>query len=377
MIRILHVIGSLHIGGSQSFVVNLERHVDSNRFAFDYVVFPEDRSGFYKEVMAMGSRIFVCPRYVILNHFSFLKWWERFFKNHPEYSIVHGHVRSTAALYLKIAKKFGCSTIVHSHSVSDGKGIKAFLERMYEIQIPFVSDFFFACSREAGLWLFGDKIVGGDRFFVVPNGIDVNSFGLSLATRANVRKELGIPVSSFVLGNVGRFAKVKNHSFLLDVFFQFLKIDSSGMLLLVGDGNLRSDIENKARKMGLTNRIIFVGSTDSPAKFYQAMDYFIFPSFWEGFGTAALEAQASGLPCLVSSSCSKAVLCSKKAYSLDLSCGADKWAAFISETRLPNRQAVDEIDKKAIAFYDVSSSVNIISGVYSRLEGVQNVSSKA
>lgn len=111
-VRVLHMINSLHFGGSQAFIMSVYRNIDRTRLQFDFVVTPEEEKDLYEEVRKMGGRIFVCPKYTFINHFTYLKWWEHFFTEHPEYKIIHGHVRSTSAIYLSIAKKHGLTTMI-------------------------------------------------------------------------------------------------------------------------------------------------------------------------------------------------------------------------------------------------------------------------
>ena len=128
--RVIHNIASLHFGGAQTFIMNIYNNIDREKVQFDFVVIPEERKDLYEVIESMGGRIFVCPSYNGKNHFSYCKWWNDFFTEHPEYHVIHGHVRSTAAIYLNIAKKHGLITIAHSHSTSNGKGITAIVKNI-------------------------------------------------------------------------------------------------------------------------------------------------------------------------------------------------------------------------------------------------------
>ena len=132
MVRILQCIGSLGFGGSQTFIMSLYRAMDRTKIQFDFVVFPEDIKGFYEEVAHLGGKVYVCPRFSIKNSVRFVKWWHCFFKEHPEYRIIHGHVRSVGSIYLYIAKQYGLRTIIHSHSTSNGTGISAVVKNVFQ-----------------------------------------------------------------------------------------------------------------------------------------------------------------------------------------------------------------------------------------------------
>ena len=158
-IRIVHNIASLHLGGSQAFVMNMYRNIDRSKVQFDFVVTPETKEGFYDEITNLGGKIFSCPRYKGTNHIQYNKWWDDFFNEHPEYKVIHGHVRSTASIYLKIAKRHGLVTIAHSHSTSNENGISAIVKRIMQLPIRKQADYLFACSDKAGKWLYGEKAI--------------------------------------------------------------------------------------------------------------------------------------------------------------------------------------------------------------------------
>ena len=148
-IRVLQVLGGLEAGGAESFVMNLYRAIDKKKVQFDFVKHIEHKGVFEDEITQMGGKIYRCPQYTGKNHFAYCKWWDSFFKEHPEYHMIHGHVRSTASIYLKIAKKHGLVTIAHSHSTSNGSGISAIVKDMLRLPIRHTADYLFACSDKA------------------------------------------------------------------------------------------------------------------------------------------------------------------------------------------------------------------------------------
>lgn len=299
-IRIVHNIASLHLGGSQAFVMNVYRNIDRSKVQFDFVVTPETKEGFYDEITNLGGKIFTCPRYKGTNHIQYNKWWDDFFNKHPEYKVIHGHVRSTASIYLKIAKKHELVTIAHSHSTSNGNGISAIVKRIIQMPIRKQADFLFACSDKAGKWLFGEKAITQQNYYMIPNGVDLKRFEFDINKRNQMRMTLGIKEDTMILGHIGRLSTPKNHKFLLNVFNQYHKINSNSKLLLVGDGELFESIKQHINKLDINDAVIMTGSKQNTEDYYQIMDIFLFPSLWEGLPVSVVEAQANGLQCIIS-----------------------------------------------------------------------------
>ena len=298
-IRVLHYIGSLELGGSQAFIMELYRNMNRTKVQFDFVTFPNEKGPLYDEIMSLGGKVYECPKYKGSNHFEFVNWWNTFLKKHKEYRIVHGHVRSVAAIYLPVVKFNKRFCIIHSHSTSNGKGIASIIKSILQFPIRFLADYYMACSIAAGEWLFGKRITNSRKYSTVPNAINTEKFIFDKQVRMQVRQQFDIN-DNLCIGHVGRFSEVKNHDFLLQVLSTLVKRDKKVRLLLVGDGPDKNKIEKKAANMGLSKYIIFTGAQLNTAKFYQAMDVFAFPSLWEGLGIAAIEAQSTGLPCVIS-----------------------------------------------------------------------------
>lgn len=299
-IRIVHNIASLHLGGSQAFVMNMYRNIDRSKVQFDFVVTPETKEGFYDEITNLGGKIFSCPRYKGTNHIQYNKWWDDFFNEHPEYKVIHGHVRSTASIYLKIAKRHGLVTIAHSHSTSNGNGISAIVKRIMQLPIRKQADYLFACSDKAGKWLYGEKAITQQNYYMIPNGVDLKRFRFDVNKRNQMRMTLGIKEDMMILGHIGRLSTPKNHKFLLNVFNQYHKINSNSKLLLVGDGELFDSIKQHINKLDINDAVIMTGSKQNTEDYYQIMDIFLFPSLWEGLPVSVVEAQANGLQCIIS-----------------------------------------------------------------------------
>lgn len=299
MLRVLHVLGGLKLGGSESFVMNLYGNIDRSRIQFDFVKHTTDEEDYDNTIKAMGGKIYNCPRFSAASAIQYAKWWEVFFEEHPEYTVVHCHVRSTAIIIIQKAHKYGKYIISHSHSTSNGTGLSASIKDLMQLPIRNHADYMLACSQEAGEWLFGKKATKGSNFVVIKNAIDVQRFCYNESVRCSLRRQLGLN-DCFVIGHVGRFIPAKNHSFLVDLFPCILNKEPNARMLLVGQGETLDDIKKEVEFKGLSDKIIFAGSKPNVEDYYQAMDAFVFPSIWEGLGISLVEAQTSGLPCIVS-----------------------------------------------------------------------------
>lgn len=329
-IRVLQVLGGLNRGGAETMVMNLYRNIDRNKIQFDFIKHTESKCAYDDEIKELGGRIYSIPKYKVYNHFQYKKAWNNFFKKHPEYKIIHGHVRSTATIYLKIAKKYGLYAIAHSHSTSSGKGIKAIIKNMLQFRIRYITDYFMGCSKEANEWLYGKKIANSEKCIILHNAIDVEKYTYNEDIRNKLRKELNIKEDEMVVGNIGRFSYMKNHKFLIDIFEKLCKTENC-KLLLVGDGELKNDIQNIVKNKHLESKVIFTGVRSDVNEILQAMDIFVMPSIFEGLPVTLIEAQASGVPSLITNIITKEVDITPLIYRENLKNEPLIWANKIKE----------------------------------------------
>lgn len=362
-VRVLHVIRLMNHGGVESMIMNLYRNIDRTKVQFDFVQNSSEPAVYDEEILALGGKIYHCPHYSGKNHFQYTKWWHDFFRDHPgRYPIVHGHLGSTAAIYLSIARKYGSYAIAHSHSAGMGDG----KFRLFSYPTRFVADYFFACSAQAGINRFGKK-VGTDRqrCRVLNNAIDTKRFVFSGETQSRMRQELNIPDGAVVVGHLGRFRAEKNHLFLLDVFARIHRDHPDSVLLLVGDGELRPQIEGKIAEEQLQEHVILAGARSNTWDYYNAMDVFVLPSIYEGVPVSLVEAQASGLPCVVSANVPREAAITDSVRFLALDCGADTWAETVfGEAASPRRHVLDQL--KA-AGYDIAETAKWLEKYYLRV----------
>ena len=359
-IRILQVIGIMNRGCAETMIMNLYRNIDRTKIQFDFVENEGDEAVFDEEIQQLGGKIFRCPRYKGRNHFAYIKWWNSFFKSHAgEYPIVHGHIGSTAAIYLSIAKKYGAYTIAHSHSADVG----SVMYRVFAYPTRYIADHFFTCSKAAGIARYGRK-AGNDseRCQVLNNAVDTVKFVFNPQMRQQMRSALHIKENAVVIGHVGRFVEAKNHLFLIDVFSKIFKRNSNAVLLLIGDGELRPEIERAIVEKQLDNAVILTGVRPNVWDYYQAMDVFLFPSVYEGLPVSMVEAQAAGLPCCVSANVPRDAAITDLVDYLPLENGAEKWAEIVLEKA--GKPRVDMRNEIQAAGFDVASTANWLEKYY-------------
>ena len=354
MIRVLQVFGRTDRGGSETMIMNIFRNLDRTKVQFDFVVHTQDKCAFDDEIMELGGRIFPVPRLNLKNVLIYKKAWKELLIAHPEWKIVHSHIMSSAATQLRIAKKLSRVTISHSHSVSAGTGKKAILKRILENGIK--ADYYFACSKAAGIFLYGENIISNPSFKVLPNAINTKEYEFNTIIRDKVRNDLEIS-DDILFGHVGNFTEVKNHHFLLDIFSVIKKKKERSKLMLVGDGPLRNEIEEYARHLGLENDIIFTGVRSDVNELVQAMDFFVFPSLFEGLPVTIVEAQTSGLPCVISDTVpDECILTSDLVSVMSLQQSAEEWANHIlSRLGKPRVSHAEEVRAHG---YDIAESLS-------------------
>lgn len=334
-LRVLQVVTNMDRGGLETMLMNYYRNIDRTRVQFDFLTHRQEKAAYDDEILSLGGKIYHLPRLVPWSS-TYRKALDDFFKTHPAYSIVHVHQDCLSAVILKAAKLHGVPMrIAHSHSSSQDKNWKYPIKLFYKKFIPKYATALMACSRQAGDWMFNREV-----FSVFPNAINARIYKYDCLTKAGIRQALLIRQNSLVIGTIGRLSPAKNHIFLLDIFSQLVKRVPNATLLLVGDGELRPIIEEKVKKLNITDRVIMTGVRADIPDLLQAMDVFILPSRYEGLGIVAVEAQASGLPCIISDKVpAECIVTDGLVSQVKLADGAAAWAERILLCRGADRFA--------------------------------------
>ena len=354
-LRVLHMIGGLNTGGSQSLVLNLYKAINRDEIQFDFII-DEPSQLFYKPIIEeLGGKIFTMPKFNGKNFFTIKKAYKQFFKEHPEYKILHSHVRSYASLYIPVAKKFGVKTIIHSHNTSNGVGMQSLFKKIMQIPLKRQADYLMSCSTIAGEWLFGKKACKKDNYIFVPNALNLSDFAYNEQARAEIRAEFNIE-DKFVIGNVGYFKEQKNHPFLIKFFNEIAKLKKDAVLLLVGQGELRPQIEKMVKEFNIEDKVIFAGVRGDVYKIYQAMDVFAFPSLWEGLPVTVVEAQASGVPCFISNTITKDIHITELIHALPIT-NTSVWVESILNCDVKRKDCSMQIKERGFDVNELAKSL--------------------
>lgn len=356
-VRVLQVVTHMERGGLETMLMNYYRHMDRSKVQFDFLVHRQQRAAYDDEIEALGGIIHRLPRLVPWS-VSYRRALNAFFADHPEYRIVHVHQDCLSAVILKAAKNNGVPVrIGHSHSSSQDKDLKYPIKLLYKRLIPRFATDLFACGEKAGDWMFGTA-----RYHVIKNAIDAAAYSYHAPTAQRVRSELGIEADAWVVGHVGRFSYPKNHKFLVEIFGHLHQKEPKARLLLVGDGDLRSQTEEAVRALGLEHAVIFTGIRSDVPVLMQAMDLFLFPSLYEGVPLTMIEAQAAGLPCCISDRVPIECKLTESVCQISLKQTAAQWAEEIIAAADSCRG--DTLEMIRNAGYDINSNAHWLQNYY-------------
>lgn len=330
--RIAQIVGKWVGGGVEAVIMNYYRNIDKSKIQFDFLCDEDSTNIPYEEIESLGGRVILIPPYQ--KPFKYHKELKRILKEN-KYEIVHSHINTMSVFPLFAA---WCAKvpvrIAHSHSsiVNNRRElkrniIKNFLKHFSRL---FATDYF-ACSNMAAESQFGKKSVINGKVKIINNAIDVEKFEFNSEKRSIKRRELGINDNTVVFGHIGRFVETKNHDFIIDLFNEYLKINSDSKLLLIGQGPLLERMKEKVCSIGLEEHVVFLGQRNDTCDLYQVMDLFVFPSLYEGLGMVLIEAQNSGLPCLASNTVPSVAKISDICRFIDLNATKSIWIENISD----------------------------------------------
>jgi glycosyltransferase involved in cell wall biosynthesis len=325
-IRVLQVVTIMNRGGLETMLMNYYRQMDRTKIQFDFMVHRDEEGHYDEEINNLGGKIYKMPPIKPGNYRRYFRMLDSFFISHPEYRVVHSHINENSSFVLRAAKKAGVSCrIAHSHTSNLGIDYK-FLFRLYaRLILKQKPNHYFACSSDAAHWLFGGEKVAKGTVSIIENAIEINRFLFNKNIREKMRNSLGLN-NKLVIGHVGRFNKSKNHDFIIEVFNSLHKKYPNSVLLLVGNGKEQDRIEKKVSSLALSSSVKFLGARDDISDLMNAMDIFLFPSFFEGFPVVMIEAQASGLHCIVSNTINKDTNITGRVQYLSLKSSADYWS---------------------------------------------------
>lgn len=357
MIRVVHILGNLSVGGVESFIMSVYRRIDRDKIQFDFLVHNLENDAYREEIESLGGRIFILDRLDFKNPLKYIRDLDNILEKHKEISILHCHFRGTEAIILKEAKKYGLMTISHNHGTQNSSKFNSLIRRIFKKDVLKYSDIKLACSDQAGT-----DFYGRGSYKKINNGIDLEKYKFDEEVRQKTRRELKLE-ENYVLINVGSLSDIKKQDFLIRLMPDLLEKNPYIRLLLVGDGPLNSDLENLCKDLKVKDQVIFLGNSDRVNELLMAADIFLFPSKREGLGISAIEAQASGLVSLLSTNVPREAGISERARFIALD--KDKWTYEILYYKGSIRKnVIEDIRRKG---YDIETSVKKLSNIYLHL----------
>lgn len=357
MKRLLCIVGSMNAGGAETFLMKIYRALDKTKYQMDFAVSTREPGFYDDEIRAMGGKIFyVAPKTKNLwKNFADVK---KLVKREKYRYVLRTTQHSLAALDLLAARLGGAKVRVYrsANSQTGGKNkISLLLHRVCRFMPKRFANVRIAPSTEAAEFVFGKGCVKKGFASLLPNAIDLPVYAYDPEGREKVRQELGISPETFVVGHVGRFYEQKNHTFLIDVFKSVLEKNRNAVLLLVGNGALQEQIERKTCELGIRDSVIFAGVRSDIPAVLSAMDVFAFPSFYEGMPNTVIEAQATGLPCVIADTITREANITGLVEYLPLST-ADEWTPKILCRERASR--IDAREMFKLRGYDIQSSAD-------------------
>jgi glycosyltransferase involved in cell wall biosynthesis len=368
MKRILHVAGGMNIGGTETMLMNVYRNINRDEVQYDFISYYSSEGYYDKEIKELGGKVINLPSPNSAGPIRAVKDLCKVIKLYGPYEAVHCHTLFNCGLAVLAAYLTKVKVrISHAHTTADEHNyiIRKLYIAFMRALIRIFSTNLAACSESAANYLFGDNINSNKKYIYLPNYIEYRKF-LETNNSKCIKDELNLKENEKIVGHVGRFIDAKNHDFLVEIIGSMIKKDNNIRGMLVGDGVLKNEIELKVKKMGLENKICFLGLRKDIPEILSCMDLFIFPSIYEGLGLVLLEAQAAGLPCLVSEAIQpEADLEIDLIKRLNISEGIEKWAdeaLHMCNTKQNNKDIILRgFEKKG---YALKSILNKLSHIY-------------
>lgn len=366
-IKILHVVGGMNVGGTETMLMNLYRKLNTN-VQFDFISYYDKDAYYDDEIKRLGGQVIRIDSPNKIGMIKSIKNLCEVIKENGPYNAVHAHTLFNCGVAMIAARLSGIKVRV-SHAHTNLDNTKNIIRKIYiwcmRKTINLFSTDCIACSESAGKYLFGESITLSKKYKLLPNYVDYKKY-LNCSDTKSVRQELGIKDDDIVVGHIGRFVEAKNHKFLLEVVSEMIILNNKVKLILAGDGELRKDMECYAEELGIKENVYFLGIRKDIDKILNNLDIFIFPSIYEGLGLVMIEAQSAGIPCLVSEAIQKeADLDIGLVKQINLNDKRELWAkeAFelIENKNKNKKQILSAIKNKG---YDLDNIINKLLEIY-------------
>ncbi len=369
-IKVLQVFTILDRGGAESNLMSYYRHIDTSRVHFDFLVHRDNKGAYEEEVEQLGGNIYRLPPIHPKHLNKYKKAVRAFFQQYgTQYQVIHGQLSELGVFIYQEAKKIGVPVIIsHAHNSKMPMDSKAIFRWWWKKRMMQYINAYFSCGEIASHWFFGAK--KAKEAFVMNNSIEAEKFRYNKEADTHFRKVLQAENTvNFI--HVGNFTFQKNHDFLISIFSEIQKLQPNAKLFLIGRDthtDIKEKVENKINQLNIKDKVVFLGERSNVNEILQAMDCFIFPSLFEGFGIAYLEAQASGLPCIISEFVpEEANVIPENTHRISLKNTAEDWAKKITDTLKTSTRLSNAPDKVIASGYDAANNAKQLADKYIEL----------
>lgn len=369
--RVLHVVSAMHRGGAETMIMNIYRKIDRDKVQFDFITHRNEKCDYDDEIVSLGGRIFYCRSLGQSGPLKYVYNLSRIIKEQGPYKAVHAHTDFQTGFVALAARLVGVKVrITHSHTTAyrlNPGYIDKLQLAVFRGLIRLNSTCKVACGKEAARFLYGDSLLRRGKVSILNNGINLELYESNKEHSSdNLKNIMGISSDKVVIGHIGRFCKEKNHEFILELAEYMKNEGRECIFLLIGDGPLRNEIEAKAEEKQLLNNIRFLGIRNDIQDLMKILDVLIMPSLCEGVPLVLIEAQASALPCVISSNITDEVdLGLGLLQPIGLHEPLKMWSDTIFTIQSAAKPAWEEIKEKIIKNnYDVENNIKKVFSLY-------------
>ncbi len=356
-----------NFGGIEKMIISIVQNINLEKYKVKLVVNKIISDEYLNILKQHNIKIIELQReYIsnpILRHLIGAGKFKEFIKTVKIDGIIHFHISNAIDLvYVFIAKCLNVKNrIVHCHNAGATSSFKVLMHKIFRFFLSNMPTKCLACSKEAAAWLFSAETYEKNEYYIINNAIDVKKYAFDSTLREEIRKKYNWE-ERFVVGHIGRFNIQKNHRFLIDIFEKIFEKKGEAILVLIGEGELESEVFNYVKERALINNVVFFGVSAEVPLILQAMDIFLLPSLYEGLGIVLIESQAASLPTLASSTVPSEVALTKYIQFLDLDAEPEIWAQkAINLYKLPRDNDVDNLYS---AGYDIPDAIKQLENIY-------------
>lgn len=362
-VRVLMLFTILNRGGAETMVMNYYRHIDRSKVQFDFIVHREERGAYEDEIERLGGRIY---RMMPLRPWTIPQYKHQirqFFDKHSEYRIIHGQCSESGYfIYQEAAKRQIPVIIAHAHSSHVPFDLKLIFRTWMKHKMRPYLTHYFACGKDAAEWLFGKRLA--KKAIILPNAIDIQQYVFSPSIRQEIRSQLGVSDNYTLVCHVGSFVKPKNHRQIVEIFNAYHKVQPNSKLMLIGEGPLKKEIQRQVSRLDFSDSVFFMGLREDVNQLLMAADLFLFPSIHEGLPVSLVEAQCSGLPCIISDGVPQEVCITDLVTRLSIYNKIEKWSeAICRQSAIHNDRSV-YANQIAEAGYNINQNAQWLQRFY-------------